>query len=224
MFDVMLNDFITLFVILDPLGLVPIFLALTAGYTVAQRRAIALRASLLTLAILVLFAVTGLAVLNALGITLGAFRLAGGLFLFFIGFELVFERRSERKRKSASQAAEEHDAGDQDDGDIAAFPLAIPLMAGPGAISAAILLSGNTQGFAGMAAHISVIFAAVLATFAFLAVAHQLDRFLGPTSRAVISRLLGVLLAALAVQFVADGAAALFHSSAFLVAPATSVG
>ncbi|NDW05360.1 MarC family protein [Jiella pacifica] len=210
MFDILLNGFVTLFVILDPFGLVPLFLALTPGASSTERSAIALRASIISFAILALFGLTGLALLEVLGITLGAFRIAGGLFLFWIGFELVFERRSERKQKSASQAVE-----DTDGHDVAAFPLAIPLMAGPGAISAVILLSGNLPGVVGTAALLGVIFVAVAATFAFLAVAHQLDRFLGVTSRAVISRLLGVLLAALAVQFVADGAAVLVRSGGF---------
>ena len=213
MFDVLLNGFTTLFVILDPLGLVPLFLALTPGAGATERRMIALRASVITFGILALFALTGLALLEVLGITLGAFRLAGGLFLFWIGFELVFERRRERKEQSASRAMD-----DSETVDVAAFPLAIPLMAGPGAISAVILLSGNLPGIAGKAALLAVIFLAVLVTFAFLAVAHRLDRFLGVTSRAVISRLLGVLLAALAVQFVADGAAALIHTGGFVAA------
>ncbi|MAU96624.1 MAG: MarC family transcriptional regulator [Fulvimarina sp.] len=214
MFDILLNGFVTLFVILDPFGLVPLFLALTPGASSAVRGAIALRASVITFAILALFGLTGLALLEVLGITLGAFRLAGGLFLFWIGFELVFERRAERKQKSASHAVE-----DSDGGDVAAFPLAIPLMAGPGAISAVILLSGNLPGVVGKAALLGVIFVAVAATFAFLAVAHRLDRYLGVTSRAVISRLLGVLLAALAVQFVADGAAALVESTSHVARP-----
>ncbi|MBP0615370.1 MarC family protein [Jiella mangrovi] len=214
MFDVLLNGFTTLFVILDPLGLIPLFLALTPGASSQARSKIALRASIIAFAILALFGLTGLALLEVLGITLGAFRLAGGLFLFWIGFELVFEKRSERKQKSASQAIDE-----QDSGDVAAFPLAIPLMAGPGAISAVILLSGNLPGVVGKAALLAVVFAAMLVTFAFLAIAHRLDRFLGATSRAVISRLLGVLLAALAVQFVADGAAALMQTTGTVAPP-----
>ncbi|MBO0662941.1 MarC family protein [Jiella sp. MQZ9-1] len=217
MFDVLLNGFTTLFVILDPLGLIPLFLTLTPGASATARRMVALRASVVALVILVFFGLTGLALLEVLGITLGAFRLAGGLFLFWIGFELVFERRGERKRKSASPAVE-----DPESGDVAAFPLAIPLMAGPGAISAVILLSGNLPGVVGKAALLGVILAAMAVTFAFLSVAHRLDRFLGATSRAVISRLLGVLLAALAVQFVADGVAALVHSTSLSAAPTAS--
>ncbi|MCQ8782650.1 MarC family protein [Mangrovibrevibacter kandeliae] len=212
MFDVLVNGFVTLFVILDPLALVPLFLALTAGASVAERRRTALRASIIAGCILALFGLAGLAVLSGLGITLGAFRVAGGLFLFFIGFELVFERRGERKAKSAQGAAEEPEA------DIAAFPLAIPLLAGPGAISATILLSGSLPTLAGKAGLLLVITVAAAISFVVLAEAHRIDRFLGPTSRAVISRLLGVLLAALAVQFIADGVAQLTGSSGQIVA------
>ena len=208
MFDILLTGFVTLFVILDPLGLIPLFLTLTPGASAAERRRTAMRASVIAFAILALFAITGPAVLDGLGITLGAFRVAGGLFLFWIGFELVFEKRNERKGRSAERAVD-----DVDDADIAAFPLAIPLMAGPGAISAVILLAGNLPGVVGKIGLLLVITAAMLATFACLAVAHRLDHFLGATGRAVISRLLGVLLAALAVQFVADGVAALATSS-----------
>ncbi|MCQ0986699.1 MarC family protein [Jiella marina] len=206
MFDILLSGFATLFVILDPLGLVPLFLALTPGASEAERTRIAFRATVIAFVILALFALTGIVVLETLGITLGAFRVAGGLFLFWIGFELVFERRRERHEKSANRAVHESETAD-----VAAFPLAIPLMAGPGAISAVILLAGNLEGIAGKSALLALIFSALLANFAFLAVAHRLDRVLGATGRAVISRLLGVLLAALAVQFVADGVMALFH-------------
>ncbi|MEX6507653.1 MarC family protein [Jiella sp. M17.18] len=212
MFDLLLSGFVTLFVILDPLGLVPMFLALTLGAGAAERRELAFRASVIAFAILAVFALTGPMVLEGLGITLGAFRVAGGLFLFWIGFELVFEKRNERKGRSAIHAVDEPEAAD-----IAAFPLAIPLMAGPGAISAVILLAGNLPTVVGKAGLLLVIFVALAATFACLALAHSLDRFIGATGRAVISRLLGVLLAALAVQFVADGAAALVGTSRILL-------
>ncbi|WP_102958368.1 MarC family protein [Mangrovicella endophytica] len=211
MIDLLVNGFVTLFVILDPLGLVPLFLALTPGRSSVERQRIAFRASLIAFAILALFGLAGLALLQGLGITLGAFRVAGGLFLFWIGFELVFERRQERHQRSADRAVEEqhHDVTD-----IAAFPLAIPLIAGPGAISATILLSGSLPSLAGQVGLIVVIAAALAANFLCLVVAHRLDRLLGATGRIVISRLLGVLLAALAVQFVADGVRALASGGA----------
>ncbi|MCC4298678.1 MarC family protein [Aurantimonas coralicida] len=208
MFDLLLSGFVTLFVIIDPLGLVPLFLALTPEMNEKERQRTALRACLIAFAILTIFALFGLGILRTLGITLGAFRVAGGLFLFWIAFELVFEKRNERKQRSANKAVDDPDAAD-----VAAFPMAIPLIAGPGAISAVILLSGSLPSLGGQAALVGVIFTALTVSFAFLALAHKVDRFLGVTGRAVISRLLGVLLAALAVQFVADGAAELIRTS-----------
>ena len=210
MIDLLVNGFVTLFVILDPLGLLPLFLTLTPGASPRQRRRIALKASIIAGGILLLFGLFGLAILGGLGITLGAFRVAGGLFLFWIGFELVFEKRKERHERSANVAVEDRD---DDDDDVAAFPLAIPLIAGPGAISAVILLSGSLPSLTGQAGLILVIVAALGINFVILALAHRVDRFLGRTGRAIISRLLGVLLAALAVQFVAEGAAQLARTT-----------
>lgn len=205
MTEVLVNGFVTLFVIIDPLGLLPLFLTLTPGASARRRRVIALKANAIAAGILVAFSLFGLALLDGLGITLGAFRVAGGLFLFWIGFELVFEKRRERHERSASVAVEETD----EEEDVAAFPLAMPLIAGPGAISATILLSGALPSPAGQAGLILVILAALAINVAVLASAHRVDAYLGRTGRAIISRLLGVLLAALAVQFVADGAAQL---------------
>jgi multiple antibiotic resistance protein len=210
MLELLVNGFVTLFVILDPLGLLPLFLTLTPGASPRQRRRIALKANLIAGAILLVFGLFGLAILGGLGITLGAFRVAGGLFLFWIGFELVFEKRKERHERSAAIAVEERDDSEED---VAAFPLAIPLIAGPGAISATILLSGSLPTLAGQAGLVLVIVAALGINFGILALAHRVDRFLGRTGRAIISRLLGVLLAALAVQFVADGVAQLVNST-----------
>lgn len=225
MVEILVNGFVTLFVILDPPGLMPLFLTLTAGASPARRRQIAFKACLIAAGILVLFGLAGTAILGGLGITLGAFRVAGGLFLFYIGFELVFEKRKERRESSASVAVEDQRSqsqrgeGDRDGSsgevsdDVSAFPLAVPLMAGPGAISATILLSGSLPTLGGKVGLFLVIASALGITFAVLALSHRLDRFLGPTLRAIISRLLGVLLAALAIQFIADGAAELVRTS-----------
>jgi multiple antibiotic resistance protein len=213
MVDILLSGFVTLFVIVDPLGLVPLFLAVTPGASAGERRSIAVRSCVIAFIILALFAVAGTALLQGLGITLGAFRVAGGLFLFWIGFELVFERRRERHERSAERAVDDPEVAD-----VAAFPLAIPLIAGPGAISAVILLSGNLPTVTGRIGLVAIIFAVMAATVGFLAVANRIDRFLGVTGRAVISRLLGVLLAALAVQFVADGAALLMQAEHPIIA------
>ncbi|WP_062225564.1 MarC family protein [Aureimonas frigidaquae] len=203
----LLTGFITLIVIIDPFGLVPLFLTLTPGRSRDERRRIAFQASTIAFLILAVFALFGLALIEAIGVSLGAFRVAGGLFLFTIAFELVFEKRQHRKEKSAGEAVPHP----EDTPDVAAFPLAIPLLAGPGAISAVILLSGNLPGLLGQSLLLMVIALVCAATFLFLSVADRLDRLMGATGRAVVTRLLGVLLAALAVQFVADGARQLFE-------------
>jgi multiple antibiotic resistance protein len=197
--------FVTLFVIIDPVGIAPIFLALTGDRTPAGRRRVALRAVLIAAAVLILFALVGRWLLGAMGITLAAFRVAGGLLLFWISFEMVFERRQQRKSTTAerSVAEEAHD-------DVAAVPLAVPLLAGPGAITAVILLAAPAGSDAvRLALVVGVVLAVLAATLAVLLVAVPLDRIMGNTVRMVVTRLLGVVLAALAVQFVADGVLAL---------------
>lgn len=218
MLELLLNGFVTLFVIIDPLGLAPMLLTLTPGLQASERRRIALQACVIAFLILALFALAGLAILKGLGITLGAFRVAGGLFLFWIAFELVFEKRQERKGKSAEAVAEATELPH-----VAAFPLAIPLMAGPGAISAVILLSGSLPDVLGQAALLAVIAAVMACTFAVLAVSNRVEHLMGVTGRAVVTRLLGVLLGALAVQFMADGASELVRNEARGVAQATTV-
>lgn len=199
-----LSAFVTLFVTVDAPGLAPIFLALTAGMSAAERRQIALRASLTAFAILVLFTLAGAALLSLFGVTLPAFRIAGGFLLFYIAFEMIFEKRHERQERSAERAVTVDEIRN-----LSVFPLAIPLIAGPGAISATILLGGR---FGDLFARLVLlgIVAANLA-FAYLAflAAERLDRLLGATGRIVLTRLNGIILAALAVQFVADGVLAL---------------
>ena len=203
-FDSLFNAFVTLLVTIDPPGLAPLFLALTRGMTSSERRQVGLRGSIIGFGILALFAVVGAGILSVLGITLPAFRVAGGLLLFFIAFEMVFEKRNDRKEKTADTAitrAHIHN--------IAAFPLAIPLIAGPGAISATVLLSGSYPTVAGQVALLAIILVAVALTWAVFLLAEPVDRVLGQTGRSILTRLLGVILAALAVQFVADGIKAL---------------
>src|SRR5690606_14459340 len=151
-----------------------------------------------------LFAVAGAAILGVFGITLPAFRVAGGLLLFYIAFEMIFERRQERKEKSADTAITKDHIRN-----IAAFPLAIPLIAGPGAISATVLLSGSMPGATGHFALVAIIALCLGLTWLTFVAAERMDRFLGETGRSILTRLLGVILAALAVQFVADGIKAL---------------
>lgn len=202
--DVLLNALTALIVTIDPIGLAPLFLGVTRGMDAAQRRIVGVRAAVIAFAILVLFALAGRALLSTLGITVPAFRVAGGLLLFAIAFEMVFAKRSERKERSAEVAVTKDMMHD-----LAAFPLAIPLIAGPGAISAPIILSGSLHDAAGKAALVGIIFVCLAAVLAVFLVAERVDRFLGETGRSILTRLLGVILAALAVQYVADGVKAL---------------
>lgn len=203
--DSVINAFITLFVTIDPLGNMPLFLGLTAGMSAAVRRNIAIRGSGIALAILVLFALTGMAVLDGIGITIDAFRIAGGLLLFVTAFEMIYGLRQERREEASNTAAADHIAS------LAVFPLAIPLLAGPGTISATILLSSELSGdpsvglWAGRLTLVAIITIMMALTAAVLIAAHWLDKYIGATGKLVVTRLLGVLLAALSVQYIADG-------------------
>ncbi|MGE0499744.1 MAG: MarC family protein [Rhizobiaceae bacterium] len=203
-YDMLFNAFVTILVTIDPPGLAPLFLALTRGMNRSERRQVGLRGSIIGFLILALFALAGASILSVFGITLPAFRVAGGFLLFYIAFEMVFERRNDRKEKSADAAITKDMIHN-----IAAFPLAIPLIAGPGAISATVLLAGSFDGWMAQAALVAIIFLGIAITFAVFVLAEQVDRFLGHTGRSILTRLLGVILAALAVQFVADGVRAL---------------
>lgn len=209
-FDLILNAFVTLFVTVDPIGNAPLFLGLTVGLSRADRRAVAIRGVLVAFAILTLFAITGTAVLDAMGITVSAFRVAGGLLLFYTAFEMIYEKRQERKEEVSKSAMKDHIAN------ISVFPLAIPLLAGPGTISATILLSSELSRatpdnpWLGVMVLIGVITVLLLLTVFTLMAAELLDKYIGTTGKMILTRLLGVLLAALSVQYVADGAMALF--------------
>lgn len=217
MLDPLFNAFVTLFVTVDPIGNVPLFLGLTAGMAAADRRAVALRATLTATAVLALFALSGTAILDAMGITIDAFRVAGGLLLFVTAFEMIYARRQERREATSSSALRERIAN------LAVFPLAIPLLAGPGTISATVLLASElgasvgeevgTGVWLGRLALIGVVVTLMAVTFAVLAVAERLDKRLGEVGRSVLTRLFGVLLAALSVQYVADGVAGLVSSA-----------
>jgi multiple antibiotic resistance protein len=198
--DFTLSALVTLLVVVDPVGLVPAFIGMTHGLPAAARRQVALRACLIAFCILLGSMLAGDWLLRHLGIGLPAFRIAGGLLLFAIAFEMAFGLRVERETRTAEQALHERVRN------IAAFPLAIPLLAGPGAITATILLTGHAQGdlivLTGLLAVITVV---MLASFVVFLFAGQIAKLLGVTGNIVLSRLLGVVLAALAVQFVIDG-------------------
>jgi multiple antibiotic resistance protein len=203
-FEFLVSALVTLLVVVDPIGLVPAFLAITDGLSAKSRRQVALRACLIAGAILIGTALAGDWLLRQLGITIPAFRIAGGLLLFAVAFEMVLGLRVRRDAKDAEQAVEEHH-------NMAACPLAIPLMAGPGAITATILLAGQTayrpQWLAALLAVIVLAMAACLLSFF---AADRIGKLLGVTGNVVLSRLLGVILAALAVQYVVDGVRAAF--------------
>jgi len=202
--DFVVAALVTLVVVVDPIGLTPAFLGATAGLPQPARGQVAIRASVLAFAILAGSALIGDWLLRTLAISLPAFRIAGGLLLFSIASEMVFGVRIPRQSAAAEQAIEEHVRN------VAAFPLAIPLMAGPGAITATVLLAGRADGdpirVAVLIGIIAIVMAACLIVFLF---ATRVERLFGKTGNAVLSRLLGVLLAAMAVQFVVDGVRAL---------------
>jgi multiple antibiotic resistance protein len=199
----------TLLVTLDPPGLAPIFLALTEGMADGERRQVALRACLIAFAILTFFALGGGEILRLLGIGLPAFRIAGGMLLFWIAFEMVFQARGERKAQAAQSAVTIDRIRN-----VAAFPLAMPLLAGPGAITAAILLAGRAGSDPRLLAILIALVGAVLACCALVfLLAQRFARFLGVTGNIVLTRLLGVILAALAVQFIIDGTVAALELS-----------
>jgi multiple antibiotic resistance protein len=199
--DYVASALVTLLVTLDPPALAPIFVSLTRGMDAAQRRRVAVRATLIAFGILAFFGLGGEVLLRLLGVGIPAFRISGGLLLFWIAFEMVFERRNDRKQHTADVATTEDQIRN-----VAAFPLAIPLMAGPGAITAVILLAGRAGGapvyLATLIAMIAFGAAACLAVFL---AADRVSRLLGVTGNVVLSRLLGVILAGLAVQFVVNG-------------------
>jgi len=202
--DFAISALVTLFVVVDPVGLVPTFLAITHGLSRVARKRVALRASIIAGAILIGSALIGDWLFRALGISLPAFRIAGGLLLFAIAFEMVFGVRMRREGQAAEQAVEEHVRN------IAAFPLAIPLLAGPGAITATVLLAGRAAGSPLLLGILlAVVVLVALASLAAFRSAERIGRLSGLTGNIVLSRLLGVLLAALAVQFVVDGIRAL---------------
>lgn len=203
--DFLVAAFVTLVVVVDPLGLVPTFLAITHDMPAKSRRSVAVRAGLIAAAILAGAALIGDWLLSALSISLPAFRIAGGLLLFSIASEMVFGVRTERQSRDAEKALDEHVRN------IAAFPLAIPLMAGPGAITATVLLAGRANGNPMLLAMLLGVIVAVSALcFAAFMAAQPIGKLIGDTANVVLSRLLGVLLAALAVQFVVDGVRAVW--------------
>ena len=200
MLKLFVSAFITLFVVLDPPGCAPIYAGLTAGASAAQRRTMAVRACVIAGVILVVFALFGEKLLGALHIELDSFRIAGGLMLFLIALDMVFEKRTQRReqRAEAVKATPEVE-------DVSVFPMAMPMLAGPGAIATVMLLEGGAQGLEGSLIVLAALLVVLVLTLLALLAAGPLMKLVGAKVEAVVTRVLGVLLGALAAQYVIDG-------------------
>lgn len=202
---VIVPAFAMLFVVIDPIGLMPMFMALTSDADQAARRMVALKAVATATVILVIFALAGESVLHFLGISLPAFRIAGGLLLFMIAAEMLFEKRTERRRRNVDEASSDSHQGQFVD-EVSIFPLGLPLIAGPGAIASVILLMSHNQGnVKAQVAVIGVLIGTLLLTLVMFLMAGKLSKFISPEVTKALTRVLGMILAALAVQFVLTG-------------------
>ena len=204
MAELFLSAFVTLFVVIDPPGCAPIYAGLTKGANAAQRRNMALRACAIAAAILLVFALFGVDLLAALHIELDSFRIAGGLMLFWIAWEMVFEKRTQRREERAEKIAAQH-ANTPEVEDVSVFPMAMPMLAGPGAIAAIMLLMQEANGWEASLVVLGALASVLVLTALALVAAGPLMRLFGDRVEAVVTRLLGVLLAALAAQYVIDG-------------------
>lgn len=192
-----LTAFVTLFVVIDPIGLAPLFIALTRGMNAEACRRVGLRAVAVSAALLTLFGLAGQQILSGIGISLAAFRIAGGILLLLTALDMLFERRTQRREGQAQD----------DDHDPSIFPLAMPLIAGPGALVTMVLLVGQQPGWGHWAAITGIMLANLVIVLLLFAASGPIARALGRTGTMVVTRLLGMLLAALAVQFILDGLA-----------------
>jgi multiple antibiotic resistance protein len=194
------SAFLTLLVIIDPPGCAPIFASLTGQASAADRRRMAIRSCVIAWFILVFFALFGEWLLGHMGISLSAFRLAGGIMLFMIALDMVFERRTERREERAEEII-----GTPEADDVSVFPMAIPMIAGPGSIASVMLLNARAEGTQESLIVFGAMTLVILITMVALLAAGPLMRFVGAKVEAMITRILGVILAALATQFVLDG-------------------
>ncbi len=200
MIELFSSAFLTLLVIIDPPGCAPIFASLTGQASAAERRRMAIRSCIIAWCILIFFALFGEALLGHMGISLSAFRLAGGIMLFIIALDMVFERRTERREERAEEII-----GTPEAEDVSVFPMAIPMIAGPGSIASIMLLNARADGLEESLVVLGAMTAVILLTMIALLAAGPIMRFVGAKIEAMITRILGVILAALAVQFVLDG-------------------
>ncbi|ATE63313.1 MarC family protein [Rhizorhabdus dicambivorans] len=210
MIALFLSAFVTLFVVIDPPGCAPIFASLTRDAPDRQRRAMAIRSTGIATVLLFLFALVGEKLLDTLGISLDAFRIAGGIMLFLIALEMVFEKRTERREGRADEISRKAAEERRPIEDISVFPMAIPMIAGPGSIATVMLLVSRSHGIEQTLLVLGALVVVLLLTGAALLAAGPIMRVLGPKLEAMITRILGVLLAALAAQFVIDGIRASF--------------
>ena len=194
-----ITAFVTLFVIIEPIGLTPLFITITQGMSQKKRRSIALRAVAVGGAVLFLFAVFGDSVLSFVGISIPAFRVAGGVLLFLTALAMLFNRRTKRREDQS----DDHVADDP-----CVFPLAIPLIAGPGAITSVILITDNHPGWLSIGEVTAVVAAVMILVYVMFSIGTLLEQLLGKIGINVITRILGILLAALAVRFVMEGISA----------------
>lgn len=203
MLETLFNNFVVLFVVVDPISLAPVFMALTEGNS--ARHWIALRAVSLSAVILIVFFFAGARLLALLGVGLEAFRIAGGLLLFLLAIDMVFARQSGLRSTTVRERAE---AARRED--ISVFPLAFPLLAGPGALTTTLLMAARADAPAMAAGMVLVILLVMVLAGVVLLVSHQIMQTLGETGANMVTRLFGVILTALAVQFVIDGVNAIF--------------
>lgn len=201
-----LSNFITLFSVVDPIGVAWLFAAMTHGVERKEQRQMALTATLWASIILLVFFFSGTMLLDWLGITIPAFRIAGGVLLFLLSIEMVFARQS--GLRSTTRGEQDEATNKQD---ISVFPLAFPLLAGPGSITTVLLMTSSDSGSAIFWEPLLVLVAVIMITLLALLSAPVLVRALGETGANVISRILGLLLAALAVQYIVDGVKTSFH-------------
>jgi len=201
MIEALIKFFVLFFVVVEPISLVPMYAALTEGASKDYKRRMAFKAVLIAGFILVAFALAGGALLDTMGISLNAFRIFGGLMLFLIALDMVYVRPSGARTTTSTETAEVKRRPD-----IAVFPLAFPFIAGPGALATILLVTGGLSRtsllFLGM---MSVVVLVLVITYVLMLLTPHVMRVLGVTGGNVISRLTGVILGALAVQFVIDG-------------------
>ncbi|WP_339742559.1 MarC family protein [uncultured Maricaulis sp.] len=205
MLELFLSALVTFFVAIDPPGVAPIFAALTEGSPKAHRRAMAYKSVMIASGVLLAFALGGRFLLDAMHISLDAFRTAGGVLLFLMALEMIFEKRTERREERAEKLTEEHENHPEVWDDISVFPMAIPMLAGPGAIATIMLFMSEAH----TVAYQAVVFGAVginlLLCLGVFLVIGPVMKFVGASMAAMITRILGVILAALATQFIFDG-------------------